>query len=213
MDDIIQQLTAVAVADNVAHEQIMDVGIRPVWAPVRRLIGQAYTVRCPHNDNTMVHAAAYCAPPGAIVVVQAEGVDFAVAGGNMCALAQKNGIQGFVIDGALRDIAEIREMGLPVFSRGLYPKPGLRGGGGDIELPVTCGGVRVETGDFVVADEDGVAVIPKADKPRVLSQIAAQFAKEKDISFEQWVQNHCRALDKVLAPQNLSLWENRRVKV
>lgn len=212
MDEIIQKLTSVAVADNVAHEQIMDAGIRPVWRPVHRISGPAYTARCHGKDNTMVHAAVYCAPPGAIIVVETEGPDFAVAGGNLCALAQQNGIQGFVIDGALRDIPEIREMGLPVFSRGAYPKPGFRKGDGELALPLTCGGVRVETGDIVTADEDGVAVIPQAQQAQILPQVAEQLAKEKDLSLEQWAQKHHRALDKILSNRSMSLWENRRVR-
>ena len=76
----------------------MDIGVRPLWSPMPRVAGPAYPVRCPPGDNLMLHAAIYRAPPGAILVVEAGDVGFAVAGGNVCAVAQRRGIAAFVVE-------------------------------------------------------------------------------------------------------------------
>src|SRR5882672_9371688 len=101
-----QSLSPTTLADVLGRARVMDLGIRPLWARTPRIAGPAYPVRCPPGDNLMVHAAIHRAPPGSIVVVEAGDVDYAVAGGNVCAVAQKNGIAGFVVDGVLRDLAE-----------------------------------------------------------------------------------------------------------
>jgi hypothetical protein len=106
------------------RENVMDMGIRPLWSGTPRVAGPAYTVRCSPGDNLMLHAAIYRAPPGSIIVVEAGDVDYAVAGGNVCAVAQKHGISAFVVDGVIRDLAEARENRFPVFARGVIPVPG-----------------------------------------------------------------------------------------
>ena len=77
------------------------------------MAGPALTVKAPPGDNLMLHAAIYRAPAGSVIVVEAGDVDYAVAGGNVCAVAQKNGIAGFVVDGVIRDLAEVREKRFP----------------------------------------------------------------------------------------------------
>ena len=74
----------------------------------------------------MLHAAIYRAAPGSVIVVESGDVDHALAGGNVCAVAQRNGIAGFVVDGVIRDLAEIRAMRFPVFARGVIPIPGSK---------------------------------------------------------------------------------------
>jgi 4-hydroxy-4-methyl-2-oxoglutarate aldolase len=80
------------IADLLDRGQVMDIGIRPLWTPVPRVAGPAFTVRCPAGDNLMLHAAIYRAEPGSVVVVQAGDADYALAGGNVCAVAQRRGI-------------------------------------------------------------------------------------------------------------------------
>lgn len=109
-------------ADLLGEGQVMDLGIRPLWrGPGCRLAGPAHPVACPPGDNLMVHAAVYRAQPGAVVVTQADDVQHAVVEGNVCAVAQRRGVAGFVVDGVVRDVAEIRAMGFPVFARGVVP--------------------------------------------------------------------------------------------
>src|ERR1041384_899799 len=119
-------LSPTTLADVLERDRVMDIGIRPLWPGAPRIAGPAYPVRCPPGDNLMLHAAIYRAPAGSVVVVETGDVDYAVAGGNVCAVAHRRGITAFVVDGVIRDLAEVREMGFPVFARGVIPKPGTK---------------------------------------------------------------------------------------
>jgi 4-hydroxy-4-methyl-2-oxoglutarate aldolase len=164
-----------------------------------RVAGPAYTVRCPPGDNLMLHAAIYRAEPGSIIVVESADNNYAVAGGNVCAVAQKHGIAAFVIDGVIRDVAEVRERRFPVFARGLSPIPG----GKDIittlnDAPVRCGGVEVAPGDIVVADEEGIVVVPAGSIEAVLKKAQARAAKDASETLESWEAAHKAKIDDIL---------------
>lgn len=191
-------------ADVLERKQIMDHGIRPLWNGMPGIAGPAYPLACAPGDNLMLHAAIYRAPKGAVVVAKAGDLDYAVAGGNVCATAQKNGIAGFVIDGLVRDLGEIRECGFPVFARGLIPKPGGKHGEGVLNGAITCGGVAVEPGDWVIADEEGIAVVPKARLDELYAAAGARFAKDEAQSLEQWEQGHRASVDAILAKKGLA---------
>jgi len=96
------KLSPTSLADALTRDRVMDIGIRPLWPGMPRLCGTAYTVRCAPGDNLMVHAAIYRAAPGDVIVVEAGDVDYAVAGGNVCAVAQRHGVAGFVVDGLVK---------------------------------------------------------------------------------------------------------------
>ena len=104
----------------------------------------------------MLHAAIYRAPPGSVIVAEAGDLDYALAGGNVCAVAQRNGVAAFVLDGVVRDLVEIRDLKFPVFAKGVVPKPGTKKLLGSLGESVTCGGVRVAPGDMIVGDEEGI---------------------------------------------------------
>jgi 4-hydroxy-4-methyl-2-oxoglutarate aldolase len=186
-------------ADLLGREQVMDIGIRPLWSPVPRVAGPAFTVRCPAGDNLMLHAAIYRAEPGSVVVVEAGDADYAVAGGNVCAVAQRHGIAAFVIDGVIRDVAEARELGFPVFARGVIPIPGTKAAVAPLRRPVRCGGVRVQAGDIVVADEEGVVVTPADRSAQVLRDAQAKLAGEAGESLDDWEAAHRARIDAILA--------------
>ncbi|MEV0489053.1 RraA family protein [Streptomyces atratus] len=186
-------------ADLLGREQVMDIGIRPLWPSARRVAGPAFTVRCPPGDNLMLHAAVHRAEPGSVVVVEAGDMDYAVAGGNVCAVAQRRGIAAFVVDGVIRDLAEVREMGFPVFARGVIPFPGVKKAVVPLGGQVRCGGVIVNAGDVVVADEEGVVVTPHARQEQVLRAAQAKLAKEADESLDAWEAAHRSRIDKILA--------------
>lgn len=99
-------LSPCTLADVLTREAVMDAGLRPLWTPIPRIAGPAYPVRCAPGDNLMLHAAIHRAPPGSVIVVEARDTAFAVAGGNVCAVAQRRGIAAFVVDGVIRDLAE-----------------------------------------------------------------------------------------------------------
>ncbi|GHH44557.1 RraA family protein [Streptomyces candidus] len=193
------EIPTTTLAELLGHEQVMDMGVRPLWNGMPRVAGPAFTVRCPAGDNLMLHAAIYRAAPGSVVVAEAGDVDFALAGGNVCAVAQRRGIAAFVIDGAVRDLAEIRDMGFPVVARGVIPIPGTKAAVAPHNEPVRCGGVTVHSGDVVVADEEGVVVVPAARRQDVLADARAQFAKEASQSLDDWEAAHRARVEKALS--------------
>lgn len=198
------QFASTTWADVLERRQIMDSGIRPLWPAMPRIAGPAYPVACAPGDNLMLHAAIYRAPRGAVVVCQAGDLDYAVAGGNVCATAQKNGIAGFVIDGLVRDLGEIRERAFPVFARGLIPKPGGKHGEGILNGPVICGGVKVEPGDWVIADEEGIAVVPAKQLEEIHAAAAKRFAKDSEQSLDDWERGHRASVEAILASKGLA---------
>ncbi|MBD0739290.1 RraA family protein [Streptomyces sp. CBMA29] len=184
------EIPPTTLADLLGREQVMDIGVRPLWTPVPRVAGPAYTVRCAPGDNLMLHAAIHRAEPGSVVVVQSGDLGHAVAGGNVCAVARRRGIAAFVVDGVIRDLAEVRALGFPVFARGVIPVPGAKAAVHPLNTPVTCGGVLVHPGDIVVADEEGVVVTPAARAPEILGSARAVLAKEAAESLDTWQSAH-----------------------
>lgn len=177
-------------ADVLGRAQVMNIHIRPLWTPVPRVAGPAYTVSCPPGDNLMLHAAIYRADAGSVVVVESGDLDYALAGGNVCAVAQRNGIAAFVADGVIRDLAEVRDARFPVFARGVIPIPGTKKAVTPVDQPVQCGGVTVHPGDIVVADEEGVVVVPAARQEEVFQAAQAKLAKEAAQTLDEWEADH-----------------------
>lgn len=192
-------LSPTTVADLLGRAQVMDVGIRPLWPGMPRVAGPAFTVRCRPGDNLMLHAAVHRAPPGSVVVVESGDLDRALAGGNVCAVAQRRGIAAFVADGVIRDLAEVRAMGFPVFARGVIPIPGTKTAVEPLDVPVRCGGVLVGPGDVVVADEEGVVVVPAGRQEQVLRDARAKQAAEAAQSLDDWETEHRTRIDTILA--------------
>jgi len=127
------------------------------------LCGPAVTVEVRAGDNLMIHAALAIAKRGDVLVVNAHGdTDAGLWGGLMTRSAMALGIAGIVIDGAVRDRAEIIEFGFPTFARGVCPCGGDKEGPGQVNLPTSCGGVPVNPGDAILGDGDGVIVVPSA---------------------------------------------------
>lgn len=191
-------LSPTTLADALTRAQIMDFTIRPLYAEMPRIAGPAYPVRCAPGDNLMLHAAIYRAPPGSIIVCEAGDHDYAVAGGNVCATAQRRGIAGFVVDGAIRDLAEVRARRFPVFARGVIPIPGDKRALGAIDRPVRCGGVRVGPGDMIVADEEGIVVVPVDQLDAVLAKAQARAQKDASETLDQWEAAHRAKIDSIL---------------
>jgi regulator of RNase E activity RraA len=192
------QIPPTTLADLLGRGQVMDLGIRPLWTPMPRVAGLAFTVRCPAGDNLMLHAAIHRAPAGAVVVVESGDLDFALAGGNVCAVAQRNGIAAFVLDGVIRDLAEVRESGFPVFARGVIPIPGTKTAVTPLNEPIRCGGVLVEAADVVVADEEGVVVVPRHRTEQVLRDARARLEREAAQSLDEWEADHRERIDVAL---------------
>lgn len=202
--DAFAKLSPTTICDVRARDRVMDFGIRPLWPGMPRVAGPAYPVRCPPGDNLMLHAAIYRAEPGSIIVAEGGDTDYALAGGNVCAVAQKRGIAAFVVDGVIRDVAEARAMGFPVFARGVLPFPGAKDAVGVLNGPVRCGGVEVKPGDIVVADEEGIAVVPAGRAREVLAGAQAKAAREATQTLEEWEKAHRARVEAILRQKGVS---------
>lgn len=182
------------------RDRFADAGIHPLWSGMPRIAGPAFTVQLASGDNLMLHSAIHEAPPGSIIVADAVDGRYAVAGGNVCAVARQRGILGFVIDGVIRDLGEIRDMQFPVFARGIFPVPGAKQFHAPLNQPITCGGARVRAGDIVVADEEGIVFIPENEAGSVFAQAKARADRDRRQTLEAWREAHRQkvadALDK-----------------
>lgn len=155
-----RSIGAAETSDCLERAQALTGAISPLDSTMR-IVGHARTVGCMVADNSALHAALEVAQPGEVLVADAQAfVDAAVWGGLMTRAALAKGIAGLVIDGAVRDSDEIVELGFPCFVRARTPRGPHKGFGGKIGAPISCGGVAVETGDLVIADADGVTVVP-----------------------------------------------------
>ena len=166
------------VADAMGRFNFMDPGIRPRSG--LPLCGPALTVNARPGDNLMVHKALQLAEPGDIVVVNTNGnTTSAVFGELMCRTAVAQRLGGIVVDGAIRDAEGIAALGFPAFSRSLTPGGCDKDGPGEINVAVSCGGAVVQPGDIIVGDNDGIAVVPRADATEVLELVRALVRNEE----------------------------------
>lgn len=162
-------IPAAIAGDCMNRQQIMAGRISPLAAGMA-VAGQARTVTVPAGDNSAIHAAIALIKPGEVLVVDAGGyADRAVWGAILHSIARRRGAAGVIIDGAVRDAAELRQMTPPIFASATSPAGPHKGWGGRIDGPVSCGGVVVRPGDLVLGDDDGVAVVPLEDAEAVLT--------------------------------------------
>ncbi|HWG93033.1 MAG TPA: methyltransferase [Mycobacteriales bacterium] len=171
-----------AVSDLMNRLYSVSSALRCLTPEATRLVGPACTVKVFPGDNLMVHAALDLAEPGDVVVVDAGGhTATAVLGDLVSTKARHRGIAGFVVDGLVRDLPGILALGdLPVFARGVTPVGPLHRGPGEVGYPVSLGGIVVHGGDVVVADLNGIAVVPQDDAADVLARLVARAEGEAD---------------------------------
>lgn len=174
-------LGTATVAEAAPVARILGPGLRPL-APGMRLAGPALTVRCTPGDNLALHLAIAAARPGDVIVADYGGSLESGPFGEIMALAcTLRGIAGLVIDGAVRDSAEIAALGFAVFARGLDIRGTSKRDRGEIGAPVTICRTQVVPGDVVIADADAVVVLPAAEAEAALTAAEARAARETEM--------------------------------
>jgi RraA family protein len=178
--DLVEQFRDLPVAnigDEMNRTACMAARIRP-YNPTQ-LLGTAFTVKSRVGDNLMLHAAIDMAEPGDVIVVDAQNdTTYAITGENMMMWAERRKIAGVVIDGAMRDVDSLSRLGIALYASGAQPNGPYKDGPGEINVPITCGGVVVNPGDILVGDVDGIVVIPAGSASAVLESARAKLAVE-----------------------------------
>jgi RraA family protein len=168
------------IADEMNRFFCVDARIKPYNG--KALLGPAFTVKTRTADNLMLHKALELAQPGDVIVVDAQGdLSNAITGEIMMTEAARNGVAGVVVDGAIRDSEALKDLDMPVYAAGVTPKGPYKDGPGEINVPVSCGGIVVNPGDIVVGDADGIVIISPQDAPAILEKAKAKLEKEQAI--------------------------------
>ncbi len=174
------------VVDAMDGRGALDCQIKPLLEQTttdNHIVGPALTCHCGPGDNLSLCAAVSMVQSGDVLVTGTDGFDgTCVTGDILLTVAKKNGAVGFVTDGLVRDVGGILEVGIPVYCRGVTPNSPVRSGPGTIGLDITLGGVTIASGDIVVADRDGVVVVPQRRLPEVLSRIDEVKKLEADMA-------------------------------
>lgn len=186
---VVASAQAVTVAD--VHEAMGTAGrpallgarMRPVSEGQRRIAGPAVTAFCWPGDNLMMHRALYLAQPGDVLVVVCQAELSGAQWGDLATrYALGKGLAGVVVQGCVRDVDQVRALGLPVWSTHIWPMHPEKSGHGYVNAPVVCEGVEVRPGDLIVADGDGVIRVPRRDAPRVVEAAIAKMQKEEEVA-------------------------------
>jgi 4-hydroxy-4-methyl-2-oxoglutarate aldolase len=156
-------------------------GLEPAW-PAARALGPALTAQGAPGDNLALHHAVAVAEAGAMIVL-AVGGETATAhcGDILAAAARARGVSGIVLDGAVRDRAQLEALGVAVFHRGTSPRGPSKRGPGALGVPVQLAGVTVQPGDLVCADADGIVVVPSAAAEAVLGAARELEDREREL--------------------------------
>ena len=177
-----RNIPVAAIGDSMSRH-IGTIGLRQYHARLETVLcGPAVTVRVRPGDNLMIHKALMMVEPGDVLVIDGGGdVSQALVGGLIRTTCVAKKLAGLVIDGAIRDVVEWAEDGMPIFARGHTHRGPSKDGPGEVNVPVSCAGLVVLPGDLVVGDADGVIAVPAAEAADVLAKARAHLAREEKI--------------------------------
>ena len=173
------QLGVATVHEAAGRTGIVDLPLTQI-VPGSRVAGPARIARCAPGDNSMVHAVIAHAEPGDVLVLtSSDPAPIALVGELLATQAQKQGVAGILVDGAVRDLDELMAIGLPIWARFVRAQGATKGEVGELEVPVTIGGTEIRPGDLVVLDCDGAMALPASRIDEVLPLAVERAERER----------------------------------
>ena len=176
-----EKLSVATVHEAQGRVGLLSPEIRPIKEGLK-LVGRAVTVFATPGDNVMIHVAMEQCEPGDVMVVAVNSrSECGYFGDLLATLMQARGIAGLVIDSGVRDLADLRQMGIPVFSRCISAQGTVKETLGDVNVPVVCGGQVINPSDLIIGDDDGVVVVRRHELDSVAQKSEAREDKEAAI--------------------------------